>query len=76
MGEVDVRGIARTLKPREREFLIAVCDGTSIGLADREGDKARQACRKRGLVEVLKNPRRWAATDLGLAVRQALQEGL
>jgi hypothetical protein len=36
--------------------------------ADRNEDKIRQYCRRKGLAEVKKNPRRWELTARGLEV--------
>ena len=70
----DVAAIAGRLSEAQRAFLNCVCTGRPLKLADRQEDRARQTCRQRGLVKVLRNPRRWVATDLGLAVHNHLME--
>lgn len=67
--------IAAGLSEAETNFLSRVCDGMRLGIADREQDKVRQRVRRLGLVHIVKNPRRWVALPLGIAVRQALMEG-
>ncbi len=68
---VDLLELADQLGPSEIDFLHDVCDGRKPGLADRREDRARQRCRRKGLVKVVKNPRRWVATPLGFAVAAA-----
>jgi len=69
------------LSEAQRAFLKAVVTGGNLGLADRAADKVRQSMRRRGFVRVLKNPRRWSITPLGLAalstptVAQSRDEG-
>lgn len=65
--------IAKGLSKAEAEFLWRVCARRPLGCADRAEDRARQRVRKLGLVHVVKNPRRWEALALGLAVRDALR---
>lgn len=72
------RKVMREMKPlrdmieppltvEERDFLERVRDGRVLKLADRPQDRVRQACRRRGLAEVLTKPRRWAITPAGLS---------
>lgn len=59
------------LTPEHRDFLERVRDGRRLGLADRAEDRVRQTCRRRGLAEVIMNPRRWVITEAG---RKALED--
>lgn len=68
-----VAEVAGRLDDRARCFLRRVCAGQKLRLADREEDRARQKCRRLGLVEVVMNPRRWIARPLGLAIRAYLE---
>jgi hypothetical protein len=70
---IDLMELAGQMGPSETDFLDRVCDGRKLGLADRHEDRARQWCRRKGLAKVVMNPRRWIATPLGLAVRDALR---
>lgn len=58
------------LTSEERDFLERVRDGRVLKLADRAQDLVRQACRRRGLAEVVMTLRRWVITPAG---RQALE---
>lgn len=69
---MDVEAIARGLSEAQREFLVRVCDGRRLGLADRQEDRVRQKMRRMGLVFVAKEPRRWEARPLGQQVREVL----
>lgn len=53
------------LTAKQREFLERLRDKRTLALADREEDRARQACRKAGLAECVMNPRRWEITEAG-----------
>jgi hypothetical protein len=53
------------LTTEERDFLERVRDGRVLKLADRPQDRVRQSCRRRGLAEVVMNPRRWVITPAG-----------
>jgi hypothetical protein len=66
--------IAAGLNPSEAEFLKRVCDARRLRLADRKEDRARQMCRRLGLVHVVLNPRRWEALPLGQQVRTILEK--
>lgn len=54
------------------DFMERVRDGRSLRLSNREEDKVRQFCRRKGLAKVVMNPRRWVIAPAG---RAALQEG-
>lgn len=69
---MDAETIAKGLSEAEAEFLESVAGRRRLRLADRREDRARQKCRRLGLVHVVKNPRRWEALPLGLAVREIL----
>lgn len=58
------------LAPVQRAFLECLRDGRRLPHATRWEDRARQAMRRAGYAVVLKNPRRWALTELG---RRALE---
>ena len=54
----------------EKDFMTRVKNGSRLGVADRLEDRLRQKLRRLGLVEVLKNPRRWSITEKGLAAME------
>ncbi len=56
----------------EIDFLTRVKAGTRLKPADRIEDKLRQRLRRKGLVEVLKNPMRWSITAAGGAALEGL----
>ena len=60
--------IAARLSHEQADFLGRVCERRGLNLANRAEDRVRQSVRRLGLVEVLKGPRRWVATDTGLSV--------
>lgn len=66
------------LNSDELDFLIRVSEGRRLRPADRHEDRFRQRLRKKGLVEVLMNPRRWSVTPAGhahiVAALRAIQE--
>lgn len=68
----EAERIAKGLSEAQRVFLLRVIDNTGLPHADRKEDRARQKCRRAGLVHIAKNPRRWEALPLGLAVREVL----
>lgn len=68
----EAERIAAGLSEREAEFLRRVCGHRPLGCADRQEDRVRQRVRRLGLVHIVKNPRRWRALPLGLAVREVL----
>lgn len=74
MNAPNVALIAGRLSELEIEFLGDVIAKTRLPLATRERDRARQSIRRMGLVRVMRNPRRWEALPLGLAVWQYLME--
>jgi hypothetical protein len=51
----------------EIDFLKRVKAGRKLKPADRFEDRLRQRLRKKGFVEVVKNPMRWSITEAGLA---------
>ncbi len=55
------------LSQDEIDFLMRVKTGRKLKPADRIEDKLRQRLRRKGLVEVLKNPMRWSITEAGVA---------
>lgn len=58
------------LTEKQREFLERLRDDRTLAIADREEDRARQACRKAGLAECVMSPRRWVITAAGRACLQ------
>jgi hypothetical protein len=68
----EVAAIAKGLTEAQAGFIKAVGRGGRLWCADREEDRTRQSTRRRGLTVVLKSPRRWVLTPLGLAVRNHL----
>ena len=64
----EAERIANKLDLKTAGFVMRVCNNIPLGCADREEDRARQKARRLGLVHVAKNPRRWVAEPLGIAV--------
>lgn len=58
----------------QSEFLRRLRDHRPLALADRAEDRARQFCRRKGLAEVIPNPRRWAITEAGRAALKEMGE--
>jgi hypothetical protein len=54
------------------DFLTRVRDGRRLKFADRAEDRVRQSCRRTGLAQVEKVPRRWTITEAGRLALQAL----
>lgn len=54
-----------TLSEAQRDFLTRVQNGRPLRLADRAEDRVRQSCRRSGLAEIARNPRRWVITEAG-----------
>ena len=71
---MDAETIAKGLSKKEAEFLRRVDKRYRLALADREEDRARQRCRRLGLVHVEKNPRRWELLWLGRQVLDLLDQ--
>ncbi len=55
------------LSKAQRDFLEGVGYGRPLRHADRAEDRVRQWCRRNGLAEVVRNPRRWVLTEAGRA---------
>lgn len=62
------------LTKAQSEFLRRLRDYRPLAVADRAEDRARQFCRRNGLAEVIKNPRRWAITESGRAALKDMGE--
>ena len=69
----EAERIAKGLTKAHGEFLWRIANGLQPGLADRAADKVRQKCRRLGLAHIVKNPRHWETTPLGLAVANIIR---
>ena len=69
----QVAEIAGRLSPNEKAILTRVIAGARLPYASRAEDYFRQRMRRMGLIHVVRNPRRWQALPLGLAIDDHLK---
>jgi len=66
--------IAKRLTHSHFSILDRIANGQRLLHATRAEDSFRQSMRRKGLIQVEMNPRRWVLTPLGLAVRASLAQ--